>query len=941
MLAGGEPFIWLTGGALTLCLTMIVGLLLLVLRLGSQTFVPGEAVEVRLHDGRVLLGEVAVEESGPLTADEILRDSEPNAKQLIARLTTEVGDLSCIPDEIRAGQIPLEKERELSALRLTRAKEELGAIAVVEQGRLETVAARREWVVGGKSSQIGEIRNEVEALQARLAAIEMELKLANDAFEYFTTALSAGDPRDAGLLLAADESFKKIGIASLIRCAAKKHGTDRLYRRRRSLRTGNFELTGEHFTWFSDYQIVDGGEKRPEGAVVLERVTWGRFYGYPREFIEVVPRPIPADERTLSEGIDFLNAHATLLEETSVLELLPEIQRLYDETRDRHIRAFLDSAPVADSEVNRVEFVTEAGEVIPRERILPATNITEMHIVSTGGDVAWKMFQSRHSEVRERFARMTELQKHELGREFAQQEKARLALRQAEIDHNLQVLELAQQIHSHELAADSLQQQQVQNASRLAELKRLLGRDTEMGTLADRMLQAASREIDRQKKSQLEELQKLKDRSAELPESVRSCVSEYLNVHRLATEKANGIKDQIEQLSKQNALYRLKMTTSDGREATLALGDIVRGYQPNGLSAAQKRGIYLDRWWEFLADEPREANSEGGVFPAIWGTVTMTLIMSLAVVPFGVLAAIYLREYAKSGPVISAVRIAINNLAGVPSIVFGVFGLGFFCYIIGAYIDGGPRNAGFQPLPAARWYAALAALALISVTAFVTGVLSAGPSGMAKGWRRLLGAVSVLLWLSAVGALLYVLITTPYFRGFYEANLPNPYWGKGGVLWSSLTLALMTLPVVIVATEEALSAVPNSMREGSYGCGASKWQTIRRVVLPQALPGIMTGMILAMARGAGEVAPLMLVGAVKLAPELPIDGEFPFVHGNRSFMHLGFHIFDLGFQSQNSEAARPMVYTTTLLLIVIITVLNLLAIWLRAYLRKRLVAGHF
>jgi phosphate transport system permease protein len=210
-----------------------------------------------------------------------------------------------------------------------------------------------------------------------------------------------------------------------------------------------------------------------------------------------------------------------------------------------------------------------------------------------------------------------------------------------------------------------------------------------------------------------------------------------------------------------------------------------------------------------------------------------------------------------------------------------------------------------------------------------------------KTWRRLLGVMSIAMWLMAVGILMYVLITMPYFRGFYEANLPNPYWGKGGVLWSSLTLALMTLPVVIVATEEALSAVPNSMREGSYGCGASKWQTIRRVVLPQALPGIMTGMILAMARGAGEVAPLMLVGAVKLAPELPIDGEFPFVHANRSFMHLGFHVFDLGFQSQNSEAARPMVYTTTLLLIVIITVLNVAAIWLRAFLRKRYVGGQF
>jgi phosphate transport system permease protein len=170
---------------------------------------------------------------------------------------------------------------------------------------------------------------------------------------------------------------------------------------------------------------------------------------------------------------------------------------------------------------------------------------------------------------------------------------------------------------------------------------------------------------------------------------------------------------------------------------------------------------------------------------------------------------------------------------------------------------------------------------------------------------------------------------------FFASSLPNPTYGKGGILWSSLTLALLTLPVVIVATEEALSAVPNSMREGSYACGATKWQTIRRIVLPRAMPGIMTGMILAVARGAGEVAPLMLVGAVKLAPDLPIDGVFPFIHPERSFMHLGFHIYDVGFQSQNSEAAKPMVYTTTLLLIAIVMLLNLIAITVRARLRKK------
>ena len=225
----------------------------------------------------------------------------------------------------------------------------------------------------------------------------------------------------------------------------------------------------------------------------------------------------------------------------------------------------------------------------------------------------------------------------------------------------------------------------------------------------------------------------------------------------------------------------------------------------------------------------------------------------------------YLREYTKAGPLVSSIRIAINNLAGVPSIVFGVFGLGFFCYIVGASVD----------------------------------------------------------------------------ELLFSARLPNPTFGKGGVLWASATLALLTLPVVVVATEEALAAVPGSMRQGSYACGASKWQTIRRIVLPRAMPGIMTGLILAMARGAGEVAPLMLVGAVKLAPDLPIDGVAPFLHPERSFMHLGFHIYDVGFQSQNSEAAKPMVFTTTLLLIFIIAAFNVAAIWIRTRLRKKFMAGQF
>lgn len=366
------------------------------------------------------------------------------------------------------------------------------------------------------------------------------------------------------------------------------------------------------------------------------------------------------------------------------------------------------------------------------------------------------------------------------------------------------------------------------------------------------------------------EQERLRLREVELragPDSdaYRSAADRYAAAEKELQKEFRRIRSEIEKLDRENARYAMVLATADGRRQSLALADIVRAYPANRLSLNDKIGIYLARWREFLTDEPREANSEGGVWPAIFGTVTMTLLMAMAVAPFGVLAALYLREYARTGPMVSAVRIAINNLAGVPSIVFGVFGLGFFSYTIGAGID--------------RW--------------------------------------------------------------LYPSKLPSPTFGTGGLLWSSLTLALLTLPVVIVATEEALSAVPSSMREGSYACGASKWQTIRRIVLPRAMPGIMTGMILAMARGAGEVAPLMLVGAVKLAPELPIDGTFPFVHLERSFMHLGFHIYDLGFQSQNSEASKPMVFTTTLLLIAIILLLNAAGVGIRQRLRRKFIGSAF
>ena len=334
--------------------------------------------------------------------------------------------------------------------------------------------------------------------------------------------------------------------------------------------------------------------------------------------------------------------------------------------------------------------------------------------------------------------------------------------------------------------------------------------------------------------------------------------SELQREYQRLQGKANQIKEQ-------DARYRIVLEEVGGATKEIALSQIVRFYPANELSIFGKIGVYLSRWGEFLSSEPREANTEGGILPAIFGTVVMTMLMVIVVAPFGVITALYLREYAKQGKLVGMVRIAVNNLAGVPSIVYGVFGLGFFAYTVGGSID-------------------------------------------------------------AI---------------FFPERLPNPTFGTGGILWSALTLSLLTVPVVIVASEEALSAVPRSIREGALACGASKWQTIRSIVLPHAMPGIMTGLILAMARGAGEVAPLMLVGVVKLAPELPVDAFAPFIHLERSFMHLGFHIFDVGFQSRNSEAGKPMVFVTTLLLLGLIVLMNSSAIYIRNRLKKKFIGSQF
>ena len=330
-----------------------------------------------------------------------------------------------------------------------------------------------------------------------------------------------------------------------------------------------------------------------------------------------------------------------------------------------------------------------------------------------------------------------------------------------------------------------------------------------------------------------------------------------------------ALQEEAKKVVAGGAVASLISQDAAGREVVVPLTQVIRAWFPNRLDTWGRVKLYTSRLGEFIFEEPREANTEGGLMPAIFGTLVMTVFMSLLVTPFGVITAIYLREYAQQGAVLRIVRISVNNLAGVPSIVFGVFGLGFFVYVLGGTID------------------------------------------------------------------------QLFFADQLKYNNNTPVFGTGGLLWCSLTLALMTLPVVIVATEEALAAVPRGMREASLATGASKWQTIRDILLPASAPGILTGVILAMARGAGEVAPLMLVGVVKLAPTLPFDGSVPFLHMDRKFMHLGFHVYDLGFQSPDSDAARPMVFATTLLLIVLVVCLNLGAIWIRNRLRARFKGASF
>lgn len=666
--------------------------------------------------------------------------------------------------------------------------------------------------------------------------------------------------------------------------------------KRRLYRVGNREF-GEPFRWVPLYTIAERSTE--PRAVLLERLDWGVWIGIPEAIVRQETIDLPAGSEPPAEG------------------------RTPDGLRYEQ----------------RVTGEGPGGAV----RVLRRTYLAE-------GDSTWDQFKLVHPLSRATAAKVRSMQKHDVGEVNFRLESARLKMREAELalartqSGRHAPISLPAWFSIAGMGLGSVGLGLSLSASRSRALR--AGRPDRVGR---RMVSAVAWCVGLGAL-----LGAWLERPWAAPDMTPEKLAEVRREYEATTARLNAeyeeILQRIRAVDFEDAATRIVVREITGGrfaplrqtepDEPLRLSQVVLGVQANTLSFRGKVGVYLERWREFLLDEPRDTNTAGGIFPVIFGTVSLTILLSVIVVPLGVVAALYMREYARQGLLISIVRIAVNNLAGVPSIVYGVFGLGFFCYFVGEYVDTGPAPA--HVAARSSWWVGVLALVCTGVGAAWLGLFARPkPGTAATGNQRALGWCAAAMWVGAAGGAVWLLLTTPYFNGLYEANLPNSVFRSRGLLWSALTLALLTLPVVIVATEEAIAAVPRTMREGSYGCGASKWQTVRRIVLPRAMPGIMTGMILAMARGAGEVAPLMLVGVVKLAPELPVDGHFPFVHLERSFMHLGFHIYDVGFQSPDSEAARPLVWTTTLVLVVVVLMLNLSAIRLRSRLRRRFVGGAF
>lgn len=658
--------------------------------------------------------------------------------------------------------------------------------------------------------------------------------------------------------------------------------------RRLRFRLGNRDIGREPFRWVPEYEIVS--RERPEEAVLVERDEWGIFIGEPRAVFVLQDIDAGEDgtgtpvlesiETEFGRGVEMRRIETR--DESGAVRVLREIR--VAEGPEATIRAIRDLAGAAGArrdEINRllrVEIPAEQGRLQRlkwRERRLIRPPETS---AGTAGATlfVWSLSAAGCFGAIAGFVLVL--------RSMSPSNARSLAL----------------------LGLSML----VAGSALFAVLERPFARgerDSVSIRAAIEQIEVSRREHERRREELLARIRLL----------------ERLD-DRLRVEIVDPARDRFAPIAQTRP------------DEAMRLSQARRVIEANRLNWSDRAMVYLVRWKDFLTRPPGESPGEGGVFPVIVGTVVLTLLLTVSVVPLGVIAAIYLREYAHQGVVTSAIRIAINNLAGVPSIVYGMFGLGFFCYTLGAYIDAGPGESALPMLP---WWTLTAALGVVVLLAGLLTACSAGPgvlSGVQSPWARAARIAAWWVWLGAVVLAVMLVWRSPYFGGFFSEKLPEqPTFGGRGILWAALTLALLTLPVVIVATEEAIAAVPGSMREGSLGCGASRWQTVRRIVLPASMPGVMTGAILAMARGAGEVAPLMLVGAVNLAPALPISGEAPFLHGDRTFMHLGFHIYNLGFQSPDAEAARPLVWTTTLLLVAIVLLLNLVAMVIRARLPGR------
>lgn len=820
-------------------------------------------------------------------------------------------------------------------------------------------------------------------------------------------------PREVHWLLLDDGSFE-IGQLQKVEAVL---GTDNTQTINRYYRTGNFDLTGQHYRWLSGADAPADAVTRPQWAMVVERLEHGRLYGILNQI---------TIELDAGEAVRKHTAQLTRMQETLVTipelpaDIIAQCQTDILAQSLKELNSANRSALAASQDLGSLQF-----QVPGEDQWKPVTLLNDQAQLTNCRQIVTnqaKAFEQLRYELQrtEQFRRRVQTLRYEISRLDAKLAELRAEVRRAELKSNQQV---AAQLDSSHYILDQILQL-AERTEVIADSRVLLQNDFSSFDWYEELLQALDTYESDGLPQQLSSAQKqLTAWLAPIDEQspwIRDAVANYLAGYQAIASAKRPLESELAELNshlaraavsfivpvapvdleidevdleqlrsglmpatlkqalatqaihvssseltfrEMNERFAFGVFRDDaGQQQWLSIAtdsaagsekiqwlqsktvdceQIVRCFPANQQSWLARLSVYSDRWREFLFESPREAGAEGGVFPAIWGTIVMTLIMTIAVVPFGVMAALYLREYTKAGPLVSIIRISINNLAGVPSIVYGVFGFSFFCYTIGAYVDGGAKNAGIEPWPPLVWYATLGAIAIVGTVAFFFSFLSSGPSHSQTWFKSLSGRLALFFWLCTVAAMGVLLLKSPFFHGFYPEYLPNPTFGKGGLLWAALTLALLTLPVVIVATEEALAAVPNSLREGSLACGASKWQTIRRIVLPHARPGILTGAILAMARGAGEVAPLMLVGALASAPDLPLDGEFPFFHGSRSFMHLGYQIYVLGFQSQNSEAAKPMVFTCTLLLILIVATLNITAIAMRSRLKRQFQGNQF